>query len=61
MPHVWSKMQTVIQILLSDYLDVKNTAASTSSSAAPPDLLAANANINAFFAKKRQVGNERVV
>ena len=55
MPHVWSKMQTVIQILLGDYLDVKNTAASTASSAAPPDLLAANANINAFFAKKRQV------
>ena len=56
MPHVWSKMQTVIQILLGDYLDVKNTAASTASSAAPPDLLSANANINAFFAKKRQVG-----
>lgn len=51
MTDVWSKIQAVVELLLREYLDVENTAASRQR--APTSFDEPSTDINSFFAKKR--------
>lgn len=58
MQDVWSKIQAVLQLLLSEYLDVRNTEKSRQQ--APSHFDEPNMDIGMFFAKKRQQKQKRV-
>ncbi|XP_078588383.1 exocyst complex component 4-like isoform X2 [Branchiostoma floridae x Branchiostoma japonicum] len=49
---VWSRMQAVLQLVLNDYLDVKNTA-SASQNQVPSAYTDATLDISTYFSKKR--------
>ncbi|XP_064630302.1 exocyst complex component 4-like isoform X2 [Lineus longissimus] len=51
MMEVWSKIQAVLQLFLSDYLDIRNTASSQQQ--APSSFDVPSTDIATFFAKKR--------
>uniref|UniRef100_A0A6I8QGP9 Exocyst complex component Sec8 n=1 Tax=Xenopus tropicalis TaxID=8364 RepID=A0A6I8QGP9_XENTR len=52
MPEVWVKIQTVLQILLTEYLDMKNTKASSEAST-QLSYASTGREFAAFFAKKK--------
>ncbi|XP_023226953.1 exocyst complex component 4-like [Centruroides sculpturatus] len=55
MPDIWSKVQTVLEILAGQYLDIQNTT--TNRQQAPPAFseVTAASDISSFYAKKRSV------
>uniref|UniRef100_UPI00358E8F40 exocyst complex component 4 n=1 Tax=Myxine glutinosa TaxID=7769 RepID=UPI00358E8F40 len=53
MADVWAKIQAVLQLMLSDYLDVKNVRASGSEATAQLAYPSSSEDISAYFARKR--------
>nr|CAD7203089.1 unnamed protein product [Timema douglasi] len=51
MPDVWSKVQAVLQLLLTDYLDIQNTA--SDSQQAPASFSEPTSDISVFFARRK--------
>ncbi|XP_052772519.1 exocyst complex component 4-like isoform X2 [Mya arenaria] len=58
MKDVWSKIQAVIQLLLNEYLDIRNTEKSRQT--APSSFDDPNTDIGVYFAKKRREKPKKV-
>ncbi|XP_067012482.2 exocyst complex component 4 isoform X2 [Anabrus simplex] len=57
MADVWSKVQAVLQLLLTDYLDIQNTAAD--SHQAPAAFSEPTSDISAFFTRRKPARQKR--
>ncbi|XP_021936020.1 exocyst complex component 4 isoform X2 [Zootermopsis nevadensis] len=58
MPDVWSKVQAVLQLLLTDYLDIQNMAGDPQQ--APTSFSESTSDISVYFARRRPPRQKRV-